>query len=174
MNGDVNVLPECLAQVGKAPGNPRQVLGRQVAAVRFVTGLAELWVVLRGEGIGIRRDCGDSIRVVLERGRKLAAGSRVKHVLGRARPIGPHAVAVLAAQQLGSCENIVGGEGPLSRNAAILRVLPTAAETDYGHDIRLPFLGWGSWPLRLSFSLRLGPASGELSSAGGTIAEYCK
>ena len=42
MNGDVNVLPECLAQVGKAPGNPRQVLGRQVAAVCFVTGLAEL------------------------------------------------------------------------------------------------------------------------------------
>jgi len=73
-----------------------------------------------------------------------------------------------------SCENIVGGEGPLSRNAAILRVLPTAAETGYGHDIRLPFFGWGSWPLRLSFSLRLGLASGELSSGGGTIAEYCK
>ena len=45
------------------------------------------------------------------------------------------------AQGARSCENIVGGEGPLSRNAAILRVLPTAAETDYGHDIRLPFLG---------------------------------
>ena len=79
-----------------------------------------------------------------------------------------------AIPRLGSCENFVGGEGPLSRNAAILRVLPTAAETDYGHDIRLPFLGWGSWPLRLSFSLRLGLASGELSSAGGTIAGYCK
>ena len=80
----------------------------------------------------------------------------------------------MVAQGARSCENIVGGGGPLSRNAAILRVLPTAAETDYGHDIRLPFLGWGSWPLRLSFSLRLGLASGELSSGGGTIAGYCK
>jgi hypothetical protein len=39
------------------------------------------------------------------------------------------------AQGARSCERIGGGEGPLSRSAAILRVLPTAAETDYGHDI---------------------------------------
>ena len=73
-----------------------------------------------------------------------------------------------------SCEKIIGGEDPLSRSTIVLRVLSTAAVIDYGHDIRFPFLGWGSRPLRPSFSLRLGPGSGALSSGGGTIAEYCK
>jgi len=74
----------------------------------------------------------------------------------------------------GRCERIGGGEGLLSRSATVLQVLPTAAETDYGHDMGFPFFGLGSWPLRLSFSLKPELASGELSSAGGTIAEYCR
>jgi hypothetical protein len=58
----------------------------------------------------------------------------------RKRPEGPIPPCGIA-QGARSCERTGGGKGALSRSAAILRVLPTAAETDYGHDMRLPFSG---------------------------------
>ena len=64
-----------------------------------MAGFTILRVVLSGKGIRIRLDGGDAERVALEGRRKLAAGGWVQHVLGRARPIGAHSVAIPAAEQ---------------------------------------------------------------------------
>jgi len=131
--------------------------------------------------------CPSPLRRLLKRGLQIPFGISPPSIAPQANERPPYAIPPERTESrtkpspgsaylptVRSCERIGGGEGPLSRSTVVLRVLSTAAVIDYGHDMRFPFLGWGSRPLRPSISLRLGLGSGGPSSGGGTIAEYCK